>query len=82
MIAPSPDWFVGVSALSLMENGQWVDTKTVTLFAYDAGTESGEIYTSADEDTEPQEPISKLTTPPFLVGGDIVPMGTFAFERQ
>ena len=25
MIAPSPDWFVGVSGLSLLQNGVWVD---------------------------------------------------------
>src|SRR5688572_19838766 len=28
MIAPSPDWFTGVSGVNLMENGQWVASKT------------------------------------------------------
>jgi hypothetical protein len=25
MLAPSSDWFVGASGLSLIENGQWVE---------------------------------------------------------
>src|SRR5687767_10579201 len=32
MIAPSPDWFVGVSGLSLLVNGQWTTETTATLF--------------------------------------------------
>ena len=41
MIAPSPDWFVGVAGLDLMENGRWRDSVTVELLPYDAGTDSG-----------------------------------------
>ena len=44
MVAPSPDWFVGVSSLSLLEEGSWVSSLAVQLFAYDAGTDSGVIY--------------------------------------
>jgi len=29
MLAPSPDWFVGVSGLDLIENGDWVAEKVV-----------------------------------------------------
>ena len=47
MIAPSPDWFVGVSALSLMDDlGQWVDELQVTLYPYDSGTDDGTSRTS------------------------------------
>ena len=43
MIAPSHDWFIGVSNLSLLdENGSWKDKVEVELVAYDAGTELGE----------------------------------------
>jgi hypothetical protein len=33
MIAPSPDWFVGVDSFSLIENGLWTSNKVVTLSA-------------------------------------------------
>jgi hypothetical protein len=57
MIAPSPDWFVGVSGLSLYEDGEWVEQRVVELFPYDAGTDSGSGYTSPDEPTVSPEAI-------------------------
>jgi spondin N len=78
MIAPSPDWFVGVSALPLFENGDWVSSKTVTLWLYDAGSDSGTDYTSPNQDTNPQVPIALHTTLPGYNG---VAMGTFTFTR-
>lgn len=41
MIAPSHDWFIGVSDLSLMKDGKWIDKIELDLHAYDAGTELG-----------------------------------------
>ena len=42
MVAPSPDWFVGVSGLDLLgSDGNWIDSLEVDLFVYDAGTDSG-----------------------------------------
>lgn len=81
MIAPSPDWFVGVSGLSLIRNGQWLDQLEVLLFAYDAGTDSGSEYTSPNSDTQPQTPISQLQDVPFRVDGQIPPMGRLIFKR-
>jgi hypothetical protein len=78
MIAPSPDWFVGVSALSLLEGGDWVQEKVVPLLPYDAGTDSGSNYTSANQDTDPQELIMLITA---LPAGNGVPLGTFRFTR-
>jgi hypothetical protein len=69
MLAPSPDWFFGVSALDLCEGGRWAAERTVELFAYDAGTDSGPSYKSPDADTQPREPIRRIETPPFRVGG-------------
>jgi hypothetical protein len=82
MIAPSPDWFVGVSGLSLHDGGGWVDSLTVDLFPYDAGTDSGAGYTAADADTDPQVPISRIEGYPFLVDDEVPPLGTFTFVRQ
>src|SRR5687767_4569652 len=78
MIAPSPDWFVGVSGLDLQRDGGWVDELVVELQPYDAGTDSGGINTSPDEVTVPFWPISHLTTGPFASG---LPLGTFTFTR-
>jgi len=61
MIAPSPDWFVGVSGLELRPGGEWVESLTVTLWPWDAGTDSGASYGSPDQPTDPHVPISAIT---------------------
>jgi hypothetical protein len=81
MIAPSPDWFVGVSGLSLFEDGAWVELKVVDLFPYDAGTDSGASYASADEPTDDPEAIHRIETEPLTVDGSVPPLGTFTFTR-
>ena len=40
MLGPSPDWFVGVSGLSLRSEGNWVTQLSVELPMYDGGTKS------------------------------------------
>src|SRR5690606_30637566 len=80
MLAPSPDWFVGVTGLDLRDgDGWWVEELVVPLYVYDAGTDSGATYTAPDEDTEPPEPILQHVDPPFLVNGTVPPIGTFTF---
>ncbi len=81
MIAPSPDWFIGVHGLSLIEAGRWVEEVTVPLFAYDAGTDSGVSYTSPNNATRPPVPIFVLEDAPFLVDGAIPELGTLTFRR-
>jgi hypothetical protein len=81
MIAPSPDWFVGVSALSLYENGAWVEQRIVELFPYDAGTDSGGSYVSPNEPTGSAETIHRIETEPLLIDGVVPPLGTFTFSR-
>ena len=79
MISPSPDWFVGISSLSLLDEGSWVSSVVIELFAYDAGTDSGVIYTSPNEATDPRVDISRITVSPFDVAS---PLGTFTFTRR
>lgn len=55
MIAPSPDWFVGVTAYELRPGGRWINRVEIPLHAYDAGTDSGPNFTSFDQDTQPRE---------------------------
>ena len=81
MVAPSPDWFVGVSGLSLIENGEWATSVTVTLYPYDAGTDSGLTFRSPDEVTIPRGIITRLTAFPISTDGNVVPFGTFTFKR-
>ena len=81
MIAPSPDWFVGVSALNFLEDGAWVDEKVIELFPYDAGTDSGVSYTSPDLPTASSEGIFMIEGGPLLVGDSVPPLGTFTFTR-
>lgn len=81
MIAPSPDWFVGVSGFSLLHNGQWIEQAVIPLYPYDAGTDSGPTYTSPNDDTVPQEPITEITGPPLEHDGAVAPLGTFLFQR-
>lgn len=80
MIAPSPDWFVGVSGLSLYENGAWVSEKVVELYLYDAGTDSGINFTSADVVTTPPVGIARIDE--SVLPGSGVPYGTFTFTKK
>lgn len=78
MIAPSPDWFAGVTGQSLLdEDGEWVEELRVLLYPLDAGTDSGNTYTSPNQNTSPQEPISSLKGMyPF----SDEPVGTYVFK--
>ena len=82
MLAPSPDWFVGVRGLLMREQDAWVDTLVVDLFTYDAGTDSGTTYTASNQATNPPQPIVKIETVPFLVNAAVPPVGTFTFILQ
>jgi len=77
MVAPSSDWFIGVSGLSLRPGGAWIDNLVVSLDPYDAGTDSGPDFESPDDDTQPAELISALGAP--FTGTP--PLATFTFER-
>ena len=77
MIAPSPDWFVGVDSLNLRSGGKWVEERVVDLLPLDAGTDSGATYNSANRATSPPEEIYLIEQSPLDNG---VPLGRFRFE--
>ena len=79
MVAPSPDWFVGVRNLDLQPGGVWAEEIVVELFPFDAGTDSGPTYTSPDQVTAPPESIAAIEGYPFSPG---VPLGTLTFTKQ
>ncbi|MEZ4331843.1 MAG: spondin domain-containing protein [Myxococcota bacterium] len=77
MLAPSPDWFVGVHGVSLVEGGWWIPEVVVELHAYDAGTDLGATYLAPDADAVPASPIA-LQGVPLELG---VPVGAFTIRR-
>ncbi|NAS12000.1 spondin domain-containing protein [Poritiphilus flavus] len=82
MIAPSPDWFVAIEDVDLLSNGTFVEDLTVDAITYDAGTDSGASFTSANDDTDPAENISLITTPPLGNGTTVSPpMAMFIFTK-
>ena len=61
MIAPSPDWFVGVSGLSLLDaSGNWLPSHEVKLYPWDAGTENGDEFSLSNPATSPQGVITSI----------------------
>jgi hypothetical protein len=79
MIAPSPDWFVGIHGRSLRDdNGQWRDRLEVDLFPYDAGTEEGTEFSLDNPATVPQGTITSIRGMEKFSDG---PMARLTFER-
>ena len=81
MIAPSPDWFVGVSAVPLFQSGQWTNELQFTLDPWDAGTDGGVTFESPDLPLVPRLPISRIVAAPLSPSGRVTPLGTFTFTR-
>ncbi|VAW67641.1 hypothetical protein MNBD_GAMMA08-3043 [hydrothermal vent metagenome] len=84
MLGPSPDWFVGVSGLSLQEGGNWINNLNVPLALYDAGTENGTIPIMDNSATDPFAPISLIAydaqTGEYLPSTEEYIVGAFTFE--
>lgn len=62
MVAPSPDWFIGVRDLALFDGREFVESLAIDLAVYDAGTDSGRVFITDDVDTQPRAPITRLST--------------------
>ncbi len=80
MIAPSPDWFVGVDGIGLQQGGCWLPRIEMELMGYDAGTDSGATYTAVDADVTPHEPIGPIEALPEDVRE--VPFATLVLTRE
>lgn len=75
MLAPSPDWFVGVDSYDLCGSDGWKNSVMKELPAWDAGTDSGTDFKSADMVTMPQDVIRQITkdSDTVLKGNDAIP---------
>jgi len=80
MIAPSPDWFIAVNDIDLFPEEAWVDKLTVNVRTYDAGTDAGSSFNSANQDQKGGK-IHLITSPPLAVEGVVRPLGTMTFEK-
>lgn len=82
MIAPSPDWFTGVSMVPLRKDGTWAERIVMTLWAFDAGTDYGTTYKAADADAQPRQSVRLNAAPQFLGADGLKAVGTVTFTRQ
>ncbi|WP_051071277.1 spondin domain-containing protein [Ilumatobacter coccineus] len=76
MLAPSPDWFVGVNSLPVFVDGVWESVVSADLEAYDAGTDSAPGFVHSNTDTDPAQPISGPVDTEFARADD---EGRFGF---
>ena len=83
MLAPSPDWFVGLHNYALLNNDGFIDSDTIELILYDSGSDDGVSYQSPNAPADPLSPIAPVNSEaqdsPFVNGEPIV--GTFTLER-
>jgi hypothetical protein len=82
MIAPSPDWFAGVSDVNLMENGGWVASKTVDVQPYDSGGDNGTTYLADDVDANPKQPTTLNQSRHFTKDGAVQPVARITFTKM
>ncbi len=81
MIAPSPDWFVGISSYNLLDGSKMPQASyTHPMRAYDAGTDDGPDFTSSNMESNPHMPISRLNDASLDFTMDDDPLGNFVFE--
>lgn len=85
MLGPSPDFFVGVSGLELLDaQGNWKQSISVPLELYDGGTEEGTTTSMVNPPTDPFEPISYVeyntATGAYLPASAPMIVGSFTFE--
>jgi hypothetical protein len=85
MIAPSPDWFIGLSSFNLYTNKKWIADTTIQLYVHDAGTEEGDIFGYNNPATDPQQPVQLLTASKATVlangNSSLKPIASVRFTR-
>jgi len=83
MLAPSPDWFVGLHNFDLHDGVAFTQSIVVDAILYDSGTDSGVSYESNSSDTQPRDPIlptSSEAQDTSFIDGQPAP-GQFIIEK-
>lgn len=87
MIAPSPDWFVGIHDADFCDanTSMWIENPTYSSLLWDSGTDDGVTFKSPDKKTEPPVKIFQITknTPntPFNGPNPIPPLAMMKFKK-
>ena len=81
MLAPSPDWFTGVSGIALRTDDTWQTEVTVPLWVWDAGADSGPSFQSPDAPTQPRQSVRLVSHPAFLTPAGLKPIGQATITR-
>ena len=85
MLAPSPDWFIGIDSVDLCDNDKWRESMNVTMLPpYDAGTEDGTAFSTNNSATDPKVNIFEITnnTAGAFNGPNPIPsLGEFRFVK-
>lgn len=82
MLAPSPDWYVAVLDEDLYLERTFVFERTVDALMYDAGTDAGVSYSSADTTLANPDTISLITSAPLGNGTSVSPaVAKVTFKR-
>lgn len=61
MVAPSPDWFVGIEGVGLCGHRGWMEEVGASLFPLDAGTDDGTSFPADNAASEPRVAIARLS---------------------
>ena len=81
MLAPSPDWFIGVDSIELFADDLWAPRIEVELGSYDAGTDSGSNFISPNANTSPAQPIAGPRDAAFAGAAAEGPFARLIIER-
>jgi hypothetical protein len=81
MLAPSPDWFVGVADVPLFDDGSWTERVELDVTPWDAGTDSGVEFTSDNVDTQPRQAISGPRDSTYVAASNEGRFGYVVIER-
>lgn len=86
MLAPTPDWFTGISSFNLFQGNKWITDTTVLLYSYDAGTETGDVFGYDNPETFPKENVHLLlpSQATVLTNGNstLAPIGSVRFLKK
>lgn len=86
MLGPTPDWFVGINGLNLFADNKWIQDTTINLYAFDAGTEGGDMFGYNNPATVPQQNIHILQAAQATVlangNSQLAPIATARLVKQ
>jgi len=86
MIAPSPDWFTGLSNYRPTKDGKWLESFTVDTYPWDAGTDSGDTYSARNSATNPKETVYQILNDSpvnnvFVNDNSVLPVGRWSCTK-